>query len=120
MFVAVLGVIIERNVLAFLLELEICCGCETLGQSGLAIELMRKATRFEHGLCVNAGGLRKACIHDERRRSGLPARLIRQDQQLLFDLKVIGFEGDVGCIRGGFENSRIAGLSRGRGQEPSG
>ena len=49
---------------------------ETLRQGGLAIQLMRKSPRFPHGLRVNAGRLRKSCIDGERRRSGLPARLV--------------------------------------------
>ena len=76
MFMSVLGIIVERDVFSLLFELELRRGREALGQGGLAVELVRKLPRFEHGLRVNAGGLRKSCIERERRRSGLAARLV--------------------------------------------
>ena len=57
MFMPMLGVIIERNVLALLLELEVRCGREALRQCGLAIELVRETPRFEHGLRMHASSL---------------------------------------------------------------
>ena len=76
MFVSALGVIVDRNVFSLLFKLELRGRSETLRQRGLAIKLMRKSPRFQHGLRVHAGRLRKSGIHRERLRSGLPARLI--------------------------------------------
>src|ERR1019366_7548670 len=77
MLMSALGIIVERNVFCLLFKLELSGGGQTLGEGGLAVKLMRKSPRFQHGLRVNAGRLRKSCVHRERRRSGLLARLTR-------------------------------------------
>ncbi len=76
MFVSVLGVVIEGNVLSLLIELEVSGGRQTLGEGGLAVKLMGKLPGRQHGLRVNASSLRKPGIERERRRSGLVARLV--------------------------------------------
>jgi len=62
MFVAVPDVVVERNVFSLLIELEVGRGRETLGEGGLAIKLVRKLPRGEHGLGMGTGRLRKAGI----------------------------------------------------------
>ena len=57
MFVSVLRVVIEGNVLAFLVELEIGRGGETQRERGLSGKLMRELAGFEHGQRVGAGCL---------------------------------------------------------------
>ena|SRR3984885_491508 len=88
MFMAMLGVIVERNVFPFLLQLEFGCRRQALRQGGLAVQLMRKPLRSRHGLRVNAGRLRKSGIHREWRCPGLLTRLIGESQELLFRLNI--------------------------------
>ena len=71
-----LGIVIERDVFSLLLQLKLRCPREALRERGLAVELMRKPARLQHGLRVNASGLRKSRIHREGRRSSLLARLV--------------------------------------------
>jgi alkylation response protein AidB-like acyl-CoA dehydrogenase len=57
MFVSVLGVEVESNVFAFLIERRLRCAAQALGKSRLAIELMRQLARGEHGFGVGTSGL---------------------------------------------------------------
>src|SRR4029077_21235051 len=76
MLMSVLGVVVEGYVFSLLFKLELSRRRETSWQRGLAVKLMRNSPRFQHGLRVNAGGLRESRVNRERRRSGLPARLV--------------------------------------------
>ena len=60
MLLGVRGVEIERDILAFLIELRASCSCQALRQRGLTFELMRKLTRRKHCLRVSACGAAQA------------------------------------------------------------
>src|ERR1035437_3463652 len=115
MLMSALGIIVERNVFCLLFKLELSGGGQTLGEGGLAVKLMRKSPRFQHGLRVNAGRLRKSCVHRERRRSGLLARLVGYYKQLLFSLKII-VKWNVGSLSdGGLQSGLLGWLACGSG-----
>ncbi len=52
------GVEIERDVFAFLIELQARGRRQTFGEGGLTVKLMRKLARGDHFLRMSAGGLR--------------------------------------------------------------
>jgi len=53
---------IERDVFAFLIQLDTSCGRQALGQGGLTIKLVRKLARCKHRLGMHASGLAHAGI----------------------------------------------------------
>ena len=83
MFMSMRGVEVERDVLAFLIELHMGRGRQALGQGGLAVKLMRKLPRRKHRFGVRAGRLAQSAIERQTRRAGLRSGLIRQVQQLV-------------------------------------
>ena len=111
MFVAVLGIVIERDVLAFLIQQEIAgCG-EAVGEGWLATKLVRKLFGFEHGLRMNARGLRESAVERKGRGSGVLARLVCEYEKLLFGVKFGIAKRDVGTSGGGWlKRRRRAGL----------
>ena len=86
MFVPVCGVEVERDVLAFLIELRSGRGRQALRKGGLTVELVRKLTRREHRLGVRACRPAKSGIDRQARGTGLRSCLICQIQELLFGL----------------------------------
>ena len=99
MFMPILGVVVERNIFCLLCQLELSGRSQTLGQGGLAVQLMRKSLRFQHGLSMIAGRLRQSGIELQRRRARMLTRLVGEYEQLLFGLKIIRFGGNVDCSR---------------------
>lgn len=102
MFVAVLGIVIERYVFSFLVEQEITGRRKALGEGRFAAKLMRKLIRFEHCLRVNPSGLRKSAIELEGRGSGVVSRLICEYKKLFFDGKLGIAKWNVGAPDGGW------------------
>jgi len=76
MFVSMLGVIIERDIFSLPVELEVGSVRETLGEGGLAVKSMRKLLCCQHGLRVNAGGVRESRIERQGRRTRFAARQV--------------------------------------------
>ena len=54
---SVLRVVVEGDVLSFLIELEVGRGRETHRERRLTVKLMRELSGFEHGLRVSASRL---------------------------------------------------------------
>ena len=108
MFMPMLGVIVERNVFPFLLKLELGGRRQPLRQGGLAVQLMRKPLRSQHGLGMNAGRLRKSCIPREWRCPGLLTRLIGEYQELLFRLNIKPCSGSLSS--GGLQSGLLGQL----------
>jgi len=96
MSMAFFGVEIERNVLAFLVELRAGCLRQAFRQGGLPLELMRKLARRKHRFGVGAGSLAHAGIERQTGRTGLCSGLICQIQKLLFGCGIEVAERNVG------------------------
>ena len=80
------GVEIERDVLAFLIELRRGRRGQALRKGGLTVELVRKLSRREHRLSVRACRPAEPGIERQTRSTGLRSCLICQIQELLFGL----------------------------------
>jgi hypothetical protein len=89
MFVALFGIEIERDIFTFLIEWDVGCVSQALWQGWLAIKLVRKLPRREHGLGMSAGSLAKSGIECERPGAGLRSRLVRQVQKHMFRLRIV-------------------------------
>ena len=89
MLMPVFGVEIERDILAFLVQLRMRCGGQAFGQKGLTDKLVRQLPRRKHRFGVGAGCLAKADIEREAGRTGLRSGLIRQVQKHLLGLGII-------------------------------
>jgi len=87
---------IERYIFSFLIELQVRGGYEALDQRGLAVKLVRKLLRLNHGFSVNPSGLRKSLVQRQGRRAGLRSRLIRQLQELPLGCGIKRLERNVG------------------------
>lgn len=96
MLLGVRGVEIERDILAFLIELSSSCGCQALRQGGLTFELMRELTPRKHCLRVGACGAAQARIQCEQRRAGLRSGLVCQIQKLMLSLGIVVAERNIG------------------------
>ena len=70
MLMAIRGVEVERDILAFLIQLRTGCGRQALRQGGLAFKLMRKLPRRKHRFRVRA---RRAAKSGIERQRGAPA-----------------------------------------------
>ena len=77
---------IERNILAFLIELRGGRRGQALRKGGLAFKLVRELSRREHRLGVHACRPAKPGIERQTRGTSLRSRLICQIQELLFGL----------------------------------
>jgi len=76
MLLGLRGIHVERDVFAFLIELQLSRRRQALRQGGLAIKLVRELASFEHGLGMHAGSVRKPGIHSQRGRAGLLPRAV--------------------------------------------
>src|SRR5579871_6999578 len=114
MLVPVLGIVVEGNVFAFLVELGVGGLGQTLRQRGLAVKAMRKLAGRDQDLCMRAGSLAQTGIDGERRNSRIPARLIGQRQKKLLGGSVEVGKRNVGSVGGGGPESGRAGSLPGR------
>jgi hypothetical protein len=104
--VAVLGVVVEGDVLSSLIELEIRPVGQALGEAWFVGKLVRESARLEHGLRVNASRLAQSGVQRKWRDSSTQAGSIRQLKKILLGLQFRFYERDIGGrSRGDFQCS---------------
>ena len=96
MFVAVLGVIVERDVFSFLVKLELGRERETLGEGGFTSKLMRQLLRIHHGYGMDAGGIGESGIECQRTDACLATRSIGQLKKILLGLEFVVVKWNIG------------------------
>jgi len=111
MFVSIFSVEIERDILAFLIQLGSRRRRQALRQGGLTNKLVRKLPRSEHRFSVGSRCLAKASVECQRRRASPRSSLICQVEKYPLGVKIVVAERNIrsGC-RGCFQTRLLCRL----------